>query len=157
MELVQSGEIVVAAIHYIEGACFEENLVQNLDVVDFAMCNDDHSWDAAAQVEQGVQLHRPFVFAELGPRKKRQAKIDGGRVEGIDSFVERHPEVVVEVKLSGPSDQQLSKVGVDAPVAHRVGVRQSVARDATANAHVIELRLLSAQTGFDVAQTLAVS
>ena len=36
-----------------------------------------------------------------------------------------------------------------------VGVRQGVARDAAAKTHVIQLRLLRAQTGFDVAQTFA--
>ena len=50
----------------------------------------------------------------------------------------------------------LREVGVDAPVAHRVGIGQGVARDAAANAHVIELARLRSQTRFDVAQALAI-
>ncbi len=44
---------------------------------------------------------------------------------------------------------------VDAPVAHLVGVGQGAARDPTANAEVIQLRYLRAQTGFDIAQALS--
>src|SRR6267378_8402906 len=106
------------------------------------MCNAHHSWDVAAQVEQGVEFDGAFVFAELGPGKKREAQIDSGRIERVNSLVQSHAETVAEIKLSGLSDQHLREVGVDAPVAHRVGVGQSVARYPTTDAHVIELRLL---------------
>ena len=52
--------------------------------------------------------------------------------------------------------RRLREVGVDAPVAHFVGVGQRAARNAAANAHVIELVALRAQARFDVAQALAV-
>ena len=38
-----------------------------------------------------------------------------------------------------------------------VGVRQRIARDWAPKAHVIQLGLLGAQTGFDIAKTFAVS
>jgi len=53
-------------------------------------------------------------------------------------------------------DQQVSKVGVDAPIAHRVGVGQGVARNAAPNTHVIELGLIGTQTSFDIAQAFAI-
>ena len=45
---------------------------------------------------------------------------------------------------------------MDAPVAPLVGVGQGGAGDTSANAHAVELALLGAQTGFDVAQALAI-
>jgi len=59
---------------------------------------------------------------------------------------------------SDPSPVRVPReVGVDAPVAPHVGVRQGVARDAAAKAHVIKFGLMIAQTGFDIAQTVAKS
>jgi hypothetical protein len=46
------------------------------------------------------------------------------------------------------------ELGIDAPVAHRVGIGQGVARHGATDAHVVELAGLGAQACFDVAQTL---
>jgi hypothetical protein len=54
-------------------------------------------------------------------------------------------------------DQTFGEVGVNAPVAFLVGVSQGGARDTPADAHVIELGVLGAQAGLDVAQALAVA
>ena len=48
------------------------------------------------------------------------------------------------------------QVGVDAPVAGLVGVGQGTFADFAANAHVVEFAALGTQTGFDVAQALAI-
>src|ERR1700681_1518615 len=58
MQLVQAREIEVAAIHHIEGAGLEAELVQNVDLVNLAMCNDHNSWDVAVEVQQGMQFDR---------------------------------------------------------------------------------------------------
>jgi hypothetical protein len=120
MQFVERREIEVTAIHHIERAGFEDKLIQNVDFVNLAMCNDHNSWDAAAQVEQGVQFHRSFVFAKLGPGKKRQAQIDRGGIERVSGLGQFDAEAVVRVERSRAGNQHLRKVGVDAPVAHRV-------------------------------------
>jgi len=60
------------------------------------------------------------------------------------------------IKTTGDSDERLCKVGVDAPVAHFVGIGQGAARNPTLDAHVVELIRLSTQTRLDIAQALAV-
>jgi hypothetical protein len=59
-------------------------------------------------------------------------------------------------KLARNADQALGEVGIDAPVAHRVGVGQGVPRHRAAKAHVVQLGCLTAQAGFDVAQALPI-
>ncbi len=89
MQFVQACEIEVTTIHHIERASLEAELIQNVDLVHLAMCNDHNSCDVAAQVEQGVQLHRSFVLAKLLPREKCQTQIDGSgieRVNGLSQF-----------------------------------------------------------------------
>ena len=51
----------------------------------------------------------------------------------------------------------MGKVGIDTPVPYFVGIGQGVSRHLAANAHVVKLVLLSAQTSFDVAQAFPVS
>jgi len=153
VQLVQAREIEISAIHYIERARLEAELVQNVDLVHLAMCNDYNSWDIAAQIEQRVQFHRSFVLAKLSPWEKCQTQIDGGGIESVNSMGQFDAEVVVRVKHAGAGNQHLRKVGVDAPIAHRVRMRQSVARDLAANAEMIELGLLRAQASFDVANS----
>src|SRR6266571_7458344 len=105
VQFVQAREIEVTAIHHIERAGFEAELIQNVDLVNLAMCNDHNSWDAAAQVEQGVQFHRSFVFAKLGPGKKRQTQIDRGGIERVNSLGQLSAEAVVGVERSGAGNQ----------------------------------------------------
>ena len=109
MQFVQTPEIEVTAIHHIERAGFEAELIQNIDLVNLAMCNDHHSWDAAAQVEQRVQFHRSFVLAKLGPGKKCQAQIDGGGIERVNSLGQLYVEVVVYVERSGAGNRTCAK------------------------------------------------
>src|SRR5215471_9357923 len=49
----------------------------------------------------------------------------------------------------------LCEVGIDPPIAHRVGIGQGVASDGAAETQMIELGRLRAQTSFDVAQAFA--
>ena len=52
-------------------------------------------------------------------------------------------------------DEDLSKVGVDAPVAFLVGLGQSVACDGATNADVVEFAFHGIQTGFDIAEAVS--
>src|SRR6266545_5466271 len=103
------------------------------------MCNDHNSWNAAAQVEQGVKFHRSLVLAKLGPRKKRQTQIDGGGIESVNRLGQLGAKGLVRVERAGARDQHLREVGVDAPIAHGIGMGQSVARNLPAYAQMIKL------------------
>src|SRR5438876_5934215 len=98
----------------------------------------------------------PFVLAKLGPGEKRQAQIDGGGIERVNSLGQLDAEAVVRIEYSGTGNQHLREVGVDAPIACGVRMGQGVARDLAANAEMVELGVLRAQASFDIAQTLAI-
>lgn len=112
--------------------------------------------NGSAQVQQGMHLHRGLGLAEDGPRKYRQAQVDGGGVERIDGVVEIHPERLAGVELPGATDQVLGKLGTDAPVAARVGIGQGGTSYWLAQPHVIELLGLRCETALDVALSLPV-
>lgn len=156
VQTVQSGEVEIAAIHDVERPSFGNDLVENVRIVQLAVVDVDKAGDIAAQVEQRVQLDRRLGRAKRSPRKYRQAQIDGGRIQRVDRLREIDAKRFVHVKRASYSDQALCEVGVDAPVANRIGIGQRIARHRTAKAHMVELGGLTAQTGFDIAQTLAI-
>ena len=156
VQAMQSGEVEIAAIHDVERAGLGNDLVENVHIVQLAIADMDEAWDVAAQVEQRMQLDRRLGRTKRSPRKYRQAQIDSGRIQRVDRLREIDAKRFVHVKRAGNADQALCEVGIDAPVSNRIRIGQRVARHRTAKAHVIELGGLAAQTGFDVAQTLAI-
>src|SRR5918995_5176573 len=81
MEAVEPLEVEVTTVHDIEGARLGNQHIEDIDVVQFAIGNMDKTGNCSAQVEQRVQFHRRFGGAKLGPRKQRQAQIDGGGIQ----------------------------------------------------------------------------
>src|SRR5690606_13949881 len=81
----------------------------------------------------------------------------GRGVQSIDGVVELCAEILLEVKRASDLNQCLREIGIDPPVAYLVGVGEGVARNASSNAHVVELAALRPQADLDIAQTLPVS
>ena len=98
MNAIESRKIQVAAIHQINGSGLPDQLIEDIDFVNLAACDDDHRGNAAAQVEQRMQLDGGLASAELSPRKKRQTQIDSGRIQRIDGLSEFQAEGFVDDK-----------------------------------------------------------
>jgi len=156
VQAMQSGEVEIAAIHDVERASLGNDLIEDIHIVQLAVADMDEAGNVAAQVEQRMQLDRRFGRTKRSPRKYRQAQIDSSGIQRVNRLGKVDAKRFVHVKRASYSDQALCEVGIDAPVSNRIRVGQRVARYRTAKAHVVELGGLAAQTGFDVAQALAV-
>jgi len=156
VQTVESFEIEISAIHQVNGAGFPEELVEDIDLVNLSAGDNHYGGNRAPKVQQCVEFDGRFVAAKLSPRKQRQTEIDRGGVQRVDSLIEFDAERFVAVETSRLLDQHLCEVGIDSPVADLVGMGQGVARNLTADAHVIELGRGSSQTRFDVSQALSV-
>ena len=106
--------------------------------------------------KKSVHFHRALVTPKLCPGEQRQTQIDGGGIHCIDGCGQLQIQRLRTIQLARHADQHAAEVGEDPPVAMLVGMGKIVARDLAAKAHVIQLRLLRAQTGLDVAQALAI-
>src|SRR5215472_9922236 len=95
--------------------------------------------------------------AEHRPRKYRQTQIDSRGVERVDSFLQIDAEGLLRIQRSGDADQALGKIGIDAPVAYRVGIGQGIASHRRTNPEMIELGTLRTQAYFDVTEALPIS
>src|ERR1035438_2044570 len=121
-----------------------------------AVGNANERGDVAAQVEQGVHLHRALVLAEPGPRKYRKTEINRRRIQRIQGLNKVHAEGIVCIQRPCNGNQHLGEVGKDAPIVRLVGIAQCRARHSSSKSHVIQLAAHRTQAGFDVAETLAV-
>lgn len=156
MNFVKTCKVQISSVEDVNGPGFDEKVVEEIDLVDFAMGYEDQRGNAAPQIHQGMEFDRSFVLAELSPREKRQAEIDGGGIERINRLFQLDAEVFVRVKGAGLGYEDLGEVGVDSPIADLVGVSQGVSRHGSAKAHVIEFLLVAPQTSLDVAKTFAI-
>jgi hypothetical protein len=142
--------------HQVEGAGFGQQVIEHVEVVLFAFADVDERRDGAARIQHRMKLD-DGLGAEWGPRKYRQAQVDGVAVECVDDLLQLDIEKFVDVKDLHGSDQSLGELGVYAAISHLVGIDQCAARDTSANAHVIELRDMGTQAPFDIAQTFSES
>ena len=65
-------------------------------------------------------------------------------------------KVFVGVKTSRLGNQDLSKVGIDPPIADLVGVSQGIAGNFSSKAHMIELLVIAPEAGLDISETFAI-
>jgi hypothetical protein len=154
-EAVEALEIDVAPVHHIEGARLDRQQVENRHVVHFSVGNMHETRNAAAQIEQRVQLDGSLLAAKLGPREQAQAEVDGRRVEGIDSLIQVHGERLANVQLAGSANQHLRKIGIDSPIVNAVGIGQRAPRNLAAKAGVVQFRSQGVETRLDVPQAFA--
>lgn len=157
MQREQATEIQITPIHHVERAGFDGQHIQYVDLVGLAVRDVDEGWDVAAKVEQRMQLDCRLGRTERSPREQRQAQVDGRGIQGVDRIGKVDAEAVVAVQLARTPDEQGGQIRPDAPVASLVGIGQRRAPDRRAKAHAVQLRLIGQQTGFDIAQALAVS
>ncbi len=154
---IETSEVDVSPVHDVKCSGFENQLIQEGDIVNFPMSNADHTRNRASQIHLGVKFDGAFVLSKRGPRKEGEAQIDGCGIQGISRLMKLESEILVHIQLSGHSDQHMSEVGVDAPIPFFVGIGQRAARNSASDSCVIKLGLHSPQTCFDIAKALPIS
>ena len=141
MDVVEACKVQIAPIEKVNGARFEEEFVEEIDLVNFAVSNENERGNAAPQIHKCMKLDSPLAMTKFCPGENRKAKVDRAGIEGVNGFFQFYPEIFVGIKSAGVSNQDLGEVAIDAPVADLIGVGQGVARDLSTEAHVIEFLL----------------
>jgi hypothetical protein len=156
-EPIEASKIDVSTVHHVERGWFEDQLIQEGNIVNFPMSDADYARDRASQIHLGMEFDGTLLLPKGGPRKKRQTQVDRGGIQSVSSLGDLQPEVLVCIQLSGHSDQHMSKVGVDAPIPFFVCIGQCASRNFGPDPCVIKLGLHGPQAYFDVAKTLPIS
>src|ERR1019366_2505520 len=107
---VQPPVIDIASVEKVESSGFPDQLVEHFHIVHLSAGHINSGRNAAAQIQQGVQLHRTLVPSKLCPGKKCQAQIDGGGIEGVNSLVQFHPEGLVLVESAGLGNEHTREI-----------------------------------------------
>src|SRR6266404_1819927 len=156
MQLVQATIIDVGAVHHVDCSRLEYQFVEGIDVVNSSWGNSNETRNVALHIQQRVELDRAFGSSEFCPWKQRQAEIDDGRVECVNTALEVAPPFFVCVEFLGAANQHLREVRVNSPIAFFVRIGESAPRNPRANSEMIAFGRSGTQTRFDVAQTLAI-
>ena len=155
MNPMPAGEVEIAAIHDVKRAGFPDQLVEEVDIVDTARRDNDDGGKVALEGQQGVEFDGGLALPKRGPRKQREAQVNGGGVQRISGGLEFKAERFIGVKRGRLLDEDVGEVGKDTPVPLFIGHRQRVAGGGLADAGVIEFWAEGRQAGFDVAQAFA--
>ena len=137
MNSMPAGEVQAAAIHDGERAGFPDELVEDVDIMNTASGDNDDGGKVALEGQQGVEFDGGLVFPKRGPRKEREAQVNGGGVQRIGGGLEFKAERFIGVKRGGLLDEDVGKLGENAPVPLFVGHRQRVAGGGLADAGMI--------------------
>jgi hypothetical protein len=82
----------------------------------------DKCGNVAVQVQQGVHLDSSLAPAKLRPRKQRQAQVDGGRIQSVQTLLQIDANRIAGMQRSGDGDQYLREIGEDPPIMRFVRV-----------------------------------
>lgn len=156
VDLVEASKIEIAAIHDIDSPKLDDQLVEDIDIVDFSRGYDDHSRNVPVQIQKGMEFYCPFAFPELGPREKSQTEVDGRRIQGIDRLSQFDAERIGGVKFSSFFDEDLSEVGINPPVPGLIGMGKGIAGDLSPDAQVIKSGLGCPQADLDIPEAFSV-
>jgi len=149
-------EVEVPAVHNVDGAGLDQEVVEKGDIRAFSLSNLYNRRDQPAQIHLGVQFDGGIATSIVRPREYGETQIDDRGVERVHRICEVDGERFVHIEVARSPNETLREVGVDAPVAGLVRLGQRRARDARADADVIELGLYRAKTRLDIAQALAI-
>jgi hypothetical protein len=156
VDLVEAGKIQIAAIHDVDGPNLDDQLVEDIDIVNFPRGNDHHGRNVPMQIQKGMELDCPFAFPELGPREKGQAEVYGGRIQGINRLIQFDAEGIGGVKFSGFCNEDLREVCINPPVPGLVGMGKSIAGELPPDAQMIKSGLGCPQADLDISQAFAI-
>lgn len=155
MDAMQPSIVVVVAVHQIEGAGFDRQIVQQSAVPRFCAGNPQKTGNVSPQIQQRVEFDGSLLPLRVGPRKQLQTQLDHGRVERIGGVLQLDAKIVGRVQGPRPLDEGQPQVAIDLPVARSVGVGQGAAHDRPAKPGVVKLVADGPQTDLQVAKALA--
>ena len=156
MDGIKTIEIQISTIDNVNGSWLEGQLIEDVDVVNLAVGDNDEGWNTSPEVQKGMQFHSGFVGSELGPWEKGETQIDSGGVQSIGGLIQFDSEGIVGVEATSLANEDLGKVGIDSPISDLVGMSQSIARDISSEAHVIEFPLSRTETCLDVSEAFPI-
>jgi len=156
MDGVQPLEVHITTVQGNDGFFFQRNGIQDVEVVDGACCHADEDGDRTPDVQQCVDLDRPFGLAKCGPGKQGKAQIDRGGIQGIERMIQLDSQFFVVVELPGYADQMIPEILVDPPIPNLVRIGQGGSGYLSPESNVIELFVMGVQACLDIPQAFPV-
>ena len=85
---IKPSEVGVRAIHHDDAVRGQRQRTANVDIVGLTVGDGDKTGQQTIVIESDMEFDGAFSAAEFGPRKYRQAQIDGRGVQGVELVLE---------------------------------------------------------------------
>ena len=106
---MESLKILVIPVHDVIGTGLWNDLVQSVDIVDCPVGYVDERRNRTAQVDQRMQFYSRLCPAELCPREKFQAEVDGRRIQRVKRLREVGNSCVLAIKFPEPRQSAVGR------------------------------------------------
>ena len=156
MKPIQPLEIHVASVDHIEAVRLDWDLVEGSDLVPAPFVNAGEDWDVRPEIEQHVELHCRMAALPTRPWEKCQAQLDQGRIQSEQGERQVRLRGQIDVQTMSSAHQDRRNFREHVPVSLGVCIREIAALDLAPDAGVVKQLATRLQTGFDVAQALAI-
>jgi len=86
MDSIQTSEVEIAAIHDIDSASFDYEMIEDSDIVHTSVSNDNHGGNTAPQIQEGMQLvTAPFLLRNSahGNRERHKSIVVESRAQTV--------------------------------------------------------------------------
>jgi hypothetical protein len=117
MHRIQQRKIQIATVHDVKRTHLKQQYVQHIDIAHLAVADVNEAGDAAAQVQQSMQLDCSLGRAKRCLIEKTQAQVNGARIQRINIArdVDIQAQGLVSIELVGTANQDGCEVSLLAP------------------------------------------
>lgn len=70
VHLVKPVEVNISAIHHTDSTGFDNQFIQDIDVMELGVGDRDKRWNAAPQIKEGMKFYTAFGEPQACPREK---------------------------------------------------------------------------------------
>ena len=150
----ESEEIDISFVQKIDGAHFDTEIVQCLDIVNRSICKVDIDRKITSEVKERMHLDARLRLPEPSPWTELQAEAYRTAVKGIDHIVNIEPEWIFRIQRPNSLDERLTEVAVDTPVPLFISFGKSVSWNSVTDTAMIQFMLDRNEAGLNVAETV---
>ena len=149
----KTSKIHVGSIHHIEGTCFEEQVVEPVNIGLAGSGDVDAGWDRASQIELGMHLYPSFGASKIGPWEETQREIDRGGIQGVNRVLQFQSKILSGVEDTRLAHESFGEILPESIVSLLVGFGQGGLGNSFSKTKMIEGFASGVETGGDIAQS----
>ena len=148
----KTSKIHVGSIHHIEGTCFEEQVVEPMNIGVAGPCDVDAGRNRATKIQLSMHLDPGFGASKMSPREETQREVDGGGIQSVNRVLQFQSEILSGVEDTRLAHESFGKIFPESVVPLLVGIGQGGLGNLLPKTEMVESFAPCIETSGDIAQ-----